>query len=132
MQGAQLRLPFHALSELPMITTSWDHLEPEQMSDTITRQMFTGVEATVARFYLAKGAFVARHSHVSEQYTIVLSGALRLIFDDGEVVARQGEIVYISANEAHAAQAVEDTWVIDFFAPRREDWLQKNDAYLRK
>jgi quercetin dioxygenase-like cupin family protein len=115
-----------------MITTSWDHLEPEKMSETITRQSFSGAEATLARFYLARGAFVSRHSHVSEQFTIVLSGALKLIFDDREHILRRGDIMCIAGNEPHAAEAVEDTWVIDFFAPRREDWIQKKDTYLRK
>jgi quercetin dioxygenase-like cupin family protein len=60
-----------------------------------------------------------------------LSGALKFIFDDAEFVLRTGEIVLIPANVPHRAEALEDTVDIDFFAPRREDWIRKDDAYLR-
>ncbi len=115
-----------------MQTTSWDHLEPEKLSATITRQMISGDEATLARLFLAKGAIVPRHSHVSEQYSIILSGALRFHFDDGsEILLKEGEILLIPGNVPHSAVAEEDTWDLDFFAPRREDWISRNDAYLR-
>ena len=32
----------------------------------------------------------------------------------------------------HSAEALEDTVDIDFFAPRREDWINKSDDYLRR
>jgi hypothetical protein len=32
----------------------------------------------------------------------------------------------------HAAEALEDTVDIDFFAPRREEWIRGDDAYLRR
>ena len=111
--------------------TSWEKLETEKMSDLLTRQMLNGEQATVARIFLARGAVVPRHSHRSEQFSLILSGALRFMFDDREVVVRAGEMVFIPANDPHAAEALEDTVDIDFFAPRREDWIRKDDAYLR-
>jgi len=41
-------------------------------------------------------------------------------------------ILLIPANVPHKAVALEDTVDIDFFAPRREDWIRKDDAYLRR
>ena len=111
--------------------TSWEKLETEKLSDTITRQMLSGEHTTVARIFLARGAYVPRHAHVSEQFSIILSGALKFVFDDREVVVRGGEIVYIPANVPHAAEALEDTLDLDVFSPRREDWIRKEDAYLR-
>jgi hypothetical protein len=32
----------------------------------------------------------------------------------------------------HSAVALEDTVDVDIFAPRREDWIRKEDSYLRK
>ena len=32
----------------------------------------------------------------------------------------------------HSAVAMEDTVDVDIFAPRREDWIRKEDSYLRK
>ena len=54
------------------------------------------------------------------------------MFDDREVVVHGGEVLYIAPNVPHSAVALEDTVDIDFFAPRREDWIRKEDAYLRE
>jgi quercetin dioxygenase-like cupin family protein len=111
--------------------TSFEKLETEKLSDRITREMLNGEDATLARIFLARGAVVPRHSHRSEQFSLILSGALKFLFDDSEVVLRAGEILLIPANVPHRAEALEDTVDIDFFAPRREDWIRKDDAYLR-
>jgi quercetin dioxygenase-like cupin family protein len=110
----------------------WDKIEPEQLSDKISRRVLHGQHATYARFFLAKGAVVGRHEHESEQYTSVLSGAIRMIFDGKEVVLRPGDMLFIPSREPHAAEALDDTTVQDVFAPRREDWIRKDDSYLRK
>lgn len=114
-----------------MEKTSWDKVETENLSAKITRQMLNSENATVARIFLARGAIVPRHSHVSEQFSLILSGALKFIFEDGDVVVRAGEMIFIPSNAPHAAEALEDTVDLDIFSPRREDWIRKDDAYLR-
>jgi quercetin dioxygenase-like cupin family protein len=112
--------------------TSWEKIETEQLSKTITRQMLSGANTTVARICLARGAIVPRHQHESEQFSWIISGALKFIFDDGEKIVRAGEILFIPSQVPHAAEALEDTVDVDVFAPRREDWIRKDDAYLRR
>jgi quercetin dioxygenase-like cupin family protein len=112
--------------------TPWEKIEKEQLNPVIARQMVSGEDATLGRILLSRGAIVPRHSHRSEQYTMILAGALKFEFDDGETVVHAGEILVIPANVPHAAEALEDTVDIDFFAPRREDWIRKDDAYLRR
>ncbi len=114
-----------------MQVTSWEKIETEKLSEKITRQMLNGEHATVARIFLARGAVVPRHSHVSEQYSLILSGALKFIFDDATAVVRAGEMLFIPSHKPHAAEALEDTVDLDIFSPRREDWIRKDDAYLR-
>jgi len=114
-----------------IVLTSWEKMEVERMNDKITRQMISGEHATVARVVLARGAIVPRHSHLSEQYSLMLSGALKFIFDDREVIVRAGEMLFIPSHVPHAAEALEDTVDLDIFSPRREDWIRKDDAYLR-
>jgi quercetin dioxygenase-like cupin family protein len=121
-----------SMPEPAMHKTSWAQIEPEKMTDLITRQMVNGENATVARLLLSRGAVVPRHSHVSEQYSLILSGNLKFIFDDREVEVKAGEVLYIPANVPHSAVAMEDTVDLDFFAPRREDWIRKEDSYLRQ
>jgi len=112
--------------------SSWKSIELEQLNDKITRQMISGENATISQLVLKKGATVPRHSHLNEQYSWIVSGALRFIFDDREILVGEGEILLIPANVAHSAVALEDTVDVDIFAPRREDWIRKDDSYLRK
>ena len=112
--------------------TSWNAVEVEKLSDMLTRQMISGENATISQIVLKRGAVVPRHSHVNEQYSWIISGKLKFIFDDREMVLGAGEVLLIPANEPHSAIAEEDTVDVDIFAPRREDWIRKDDAYLRK
>jgi quercetin dioxygenase-like cupin family protein len=114
-----------------MQVTSWERIETERLSNTITRQMLSGEHTTVARIFLTRGAVVPRHAHVSEQFSLILSGALKFIFDDSEVIVRVGELMFIPSNVPHAAEALEETVDLDIFSPRRDDWIRKDDAYLR-
>jgi quercetin dioxygenase-like cupin family protein len=115
-----------------MESIPWEKVEIERMNEKITRQMMNGEKTTLARVLLTRGAVVPRHFHVNEQFTMILEGCLKFKFDDGkEVFVRAGELLYIPPNVPHAAEATEDTVDIDFFHPRREDWISKDDAYLR-
>jgi quercetin dioxygenase-like cupin family protein len=112
--------------------TSWKDMVVEHLNDKLTRQMISGENATISQLVLKKGAAVPRHSHLNEQYSWIISGALKFVFDDREVLVGEGEILLIPANMAHSAVAMEDTVDVDIFAPRREDWIRKEDSYLRK
>jgi quercetin dioxygenase-like cupin family protein len=107
-------------------------MEIEQLNDKLSRQMISGENATVSQILLKKGAVVPRHSHVNEQYSWITAGTLNFVFDDREILLRAGDVLVIPANTPHSAVALEDTVDIDFFAPRREDWIRKDDSYLRK
>jgi unsaturated pyranuronate lyase len=111
--------------------TSWKTMAIEKLNDTISRQMISGENATLSQPLLKHGAVVPRHSHANEQYSWIISGALKFIFDDREIVVSAGEVLVIPPHAAHRVEAMEDTVDIDFFAPRREDWIRKEDAYLR-
>ena len=94
--------------------------------------MLSGENATISQLVLKKGATVPRHSHINEQYSWIISGSLKFIFDDREILVGAGEILLIPGNAAHSAVALEDTVDVDIFAPRREDWIRKDDSYLRQ
>lgn len=111
---------------------SWNSIEVEKMNDLLTRQMISGENATISQLVVKRGGTVPRHSHHNEQYSWILSGSLKFIFDDGEIILGAGDVLVIPPHVAHGALALEDTVDIDIFAPRREDWIRKEDAYLRK
>lgn len=110
---------------------SWKTLETEKLNDKLSRQMISGENATISQLFLKRAAVVPRHYHINEQYSWIISGALKFIFDDREIVVHAGEVLLIPANVPHSAAALEDTVDVDFFAPHREDWIRREDAYLR-
>ncbi len=112
--------------------SSWKTMEVEKLNDLISRQMVSGENATLSQLLLKRGAVVPRHSHLNEQYSWIISGALKFVFDDREILVGAGEVLLIPSNVPHSAVAMEDTVDVDFFAPRREDWIRKEDSYLRK
>src|SRR5690242_16619485 len=100
----------NGLEEVSLSTlekTSWKSMEIEQLNDKLSRQMISGENATISQLLLKKGAVVPRHSHVNEQYSWIISGALRFVFDDREILVGAGEILLIPANVAHSAVALE-------------------------
>ncbi len=130
MLGAASPLEEETLSTLEK--SSWKTIEIEQLNDKLSRQMISGENATISQLFLKKGAVVPRHSHTNEQYSWIVSGSLKFIFDDREILIGAGDILVIPPNAAHTAVALEDTVDVDIFAPRREDWIRKDDSYLRK
>ncbi len=70
-------------------------MEIEQLNDKLSRQMISGENATISQLLLKKGAVVPRHSHMNEQYSWIISGALKFVFDDREILVGAGEILLI-------------------------------------
>jgi len=111
---------------------NWDAVAAEQPNPHINRKMIHGQHVTVARLELRKGGMVPEHSHLNEQVSMVLSGALRFAFPNREQIVRAGESLVIPPHEPHRVDVLEDTLVLDLFSPPREDWISGNDAYLRR
>ena len=116
--------------------TSWDAIPPEPMNPLLTRQFVHGEQAMIARICLKKGGTVPRHSHPNEQISYILEGALQFFLETDEgrkdLVVRAGEVLCIPPNVPHEAHALEDTIDLDIFNPPRQDWIERNDAYLRQ
>ena len=110
---------------------TWDEMEKEVLSDTIARKIVSGEKAMVAQVFLAKGAIVPEHHHESEQITYILEGALAFEIGGSELVVGNGQVLRIPSNVPHRAVALEDTLDLDIFSPIRQDWIEKDDAYLR-
>lgn len=85
----------------------------------------------LARIVLKKGARVPMHHHFHEQISHVVEGALNFTIDGKEVVVRAGEILTIPPDVPHQVIALEDSVALDIFNPPRQDWIDRDDAYLR-
>ena len=116
--------------------TNWDAIPIEQLNPLIGRQFLVGTNIMMARVLLKRGAVVPMHHHPNEQVSYILEGALRFILKtetgDKEITVRAGEVLCIPPNLPHEAHALEDTIDLDIFNPPRQDWIDRDDAYLRK
>ena len=112
----------------------WDSVPLETVNPMMQRRIVTGELMTVARIWFKDGFLVPRHSHHNEQITQVISGTLRFRFGEHGEEQRDvgpGEVVVIPANLPHEALCIGDVEEMDMWAPRRDDWLDKSDDYLR-
>jgi quercetin dioxygenase-like cupin family protein len=110
----------------------WSEIPTEQLNPLLQRQFLHGEQAMLTRFHLAKGCIVPLHSHPNEQISYIVSGALQFDFGDGDTrTVSAGEVLVIPGGVPHSAIATEDTLAFDVFAPPRQDWIDKTDAYLR-
>ena len=110
---------------------AWEKVELETLNPLLQRQLVVGKEVMLARVLLKKGCIVPLHSHVNEQITYILEGALKFLIDGREIVVRAGQVLTIPPHMPHQAEALEDTVDLDIFHPPRADWLAKTDRYLR-
>lgn len=93
----------------------------------------------LAQITLKKGCVVPRHAHMNEQLSYLLEGSLRFWLGESvdsqdeadSLVLRRGEVLIIPGDVPHRAVALEDSQVLDAFAPPRGDWLSGADSYLR-
>ena len=111
---------------------TWDEMEKEVMNDKLARRFVTGEKVMLARLFFKKGALVPTHQHESEQISYILEGALLFRLEGKEVTVGKGQVLLIPSNVPHSAEALEDTLDLDVFSPIRQDWIDKNDAYLRR
>lgn len=116
------------------VLTRWDDLAVQSMRGGITRRFVNSDKMMVGQISFGKGDSVPAHRHDNEQYTYVISGALRFRFGEAqneEILVGAGEIVLIPSGMLHSATADEDTFELDIFCPPRSDWLDGSDAYMR-
>jgi quercetin dioxygenase-like cupin family protein len=124
-----------SMSSQNLQSLNWDAIETETVNPKLRRKIVTGEKMTVARIYIDDGFLVPLHSHVHEQITQVISGRMRFWFgDDRKEVAEfgPGDVIVIPSMLPHEALAIGDVEEMDMWTPRRDDWLDGTDAYLRQ
>ncbi len=110
----------------------WEEMEIEQLNPLFRRQFVVGENVMLSRVLIKKGYIVPLHSHINEQISYILEGALKFTLNGQEITVHAGEVLTIPPSVPHSAEALEDTVDLDIFNPPRQDWIDKTDAYLRK
>lgn len=112
----------------------WDDIDWEVVNPKMKRKIITGDNLTIAKIKFENGFVVPQHAHVNEQITQVLEGRMHFWFGENgetEMILDPGDSVVIPSNLPHKALMIGEVLEIDTWAPRRDDWLDKSDDYLR-
>lgn len=101
----------------------WCELPSDQPMPLLERRRVVGEKAMISNVTLRRGCFVPSHSHVNEQFACVLQGRLKFGLgtpgadDYRELIAGGGDVMHLPSLVMHSAEALEDTVVLDIFAP---------------
>jgi quercetin dioxygenase-like cupin family protein len=78
----------------------------------------------VCHYTMKKGARVPLHAHAAAQDGYVIRGKLRMTKEGGDsFIAEAGTGYCFSPDEKHGADVLEDSEVIECFAPMRPDYV---------
>jgi mannose-6-phosphate isomerase-like protein (cupin superfamily) len=97
-------------------------LVEEQISEKISRRILSGDQRMVV-WWSFGAVHVEPHSHPNEQIVWMLRGNMEFRLGTEQRVCGQGDVVVIPGGTEHEAWFREDTELIDFFAPPRDDFL---------
>jgi len=95
----------------------------EQITDKIGRRVICGEQGTLVYWRMKAGARAAAHKHPHEQFAWIIKGTMEFRIGAEKRTVKPGDIVVIPGGVEHEGYFPEDTEVIDFFAPVREDFL---------
>jgi quercetin dioxygenase-like cupin family protein len=98
-------------------------LPEEQISEKISRRILAGGQGMLVWWSIGAGVHVEPHSHANEQIAWMLKGKMEFRLGSEQRVCGPGDVVVIPGGAEHEAWFREDTEVIDFFAPPREDFM---------
>ncbi|MDD9889037.1 MAG: cupin domain-containing protein [Gammaproteobacteria bacterium] len=113
---------------------NWEDVPLKEVNESMRRRIVTGKKMTVAKIYFTDGFVVPMHSHHNEQITQVIKGQMLFVFagdEPKELLLNPGDVVVIPAHVPHQATCIGAVEEIDMWAPRRDDWLDGSDDYLR-
>jgi unsaturated pyranuronate lyase len=98
-------------------------LSEEPITEKVSRRILSGDQGMVVWWSIGAGVHVEPHSHANEQIVWMLKGKMEFRLGDEQRVCGPGDVVVIPGGTEHEGWFREDSEVIDFFAPPREDFL---------
>ena len=110
---------------------NWAQVPAENLNDTFVHKLAWDGKIMLGQTLVEQGYVVPLHVHDHQQVTFVTSGRWRFKHEGRTVEVGPNQMIFIPANVAHTAEAVETLVAYDIFTPPREDWINGDDAYLR-
>jgi len=98
----------------------------EDLGGGIRRKML-GYDKSLMMTYIEfkKNAVGYVHKHIHTQVTYVEKGSFEVQIGGAKRILRSGDCYFIPPNIEHGVVALEDSTLVDVFAPMREDFLKK-------
>ena len=121
-------------SDMPIIA-GFDKLASvpeEQITDKIRRRVVSGTQGTMVYWRMKAGAHAAAHKHPHEQFVWMIKGTMDFRIGNEKLTMKPGDVAVIPGGVEHEVYFTEDSEVVDFFAPVREDFLSgAPPSYMR-
>jgi quercetin dioxygenase-like cupin family protein len=96
--------------------------------DGLTRQVLAwNKQMMLVRHLMEPGWKGTRHSHPHEQMVYIVRGHLRVTCGESVFDVFSGDSFVVPGGVEHQASALEDSEVLDIFAPFREDYAHPNN-----
>jgi quercetin dioxygenase-like cupin family protein len=94
----------------------------QHLSGVERREAAVGNDCQLMEFRLGKGSVIPAHHHVNEQIGIVVSGRLVMRIGNEQAILESGDGYSIPPDTEHSVEVLEDSLVLDVFAPPRDDY----------
>jgi unsaturated pyranuronate lyase len=105
----------------------------ERINDKITRKVISGQQGMLVWWNIKAGGHAGAHSHKHEQIAWMLKGKMDFRIGNERRIMVAGDIAVIPGGVEHEGLFLEDTEVLDLFAPPREDFLKGGTpAYMQQ
>ena len=95
----------------------------ERISDKIRRKVISGKQGMMVWWHFEAGGHAAAHQHPHEQISWMISGRMELRIGTVTRSMAAGDVAVIPGGVEHEAFFPEESEIVDFFAPVREDFL---------
>jgi len=107
------------------MTTRLDAAKEVEVFPGIFRKTLSyDAQIMLCHFTMRSGAKVPLHNHAAVQVGYVVSGRVRFRFADGTSSTMEpGHSYVFDSMESHAAEVLEDSEVIECFAPMRPEYV---------
>lgn len=104
----------------------WNDLTEDRPMELLSRKRIIGSQVMLSHVTLRRGCIVPMHQHANEQMACVVSGVMKFTLKplgggkESVMTLRAGQVLHLPADVPHAAEAIEDSLVLDVFSPPSE------------
>ena len=89
------------------------------VNDLIEAKPVRAQTVTMSQTRLQEGAMSPHHNHPEEEVIVVITGRLRAMTPDGDVILEPGDVIVVESYAEHQFEALEDTYMVEAFGPGR-------------